>query len=81
MSSVSDPVAAKTIQTILKDLSKNLKKVESVRKTAEAGVELLNSQHAEVEGEGVLSVAAQSKLLKSYQQSIIDADKEEEEIR
>ena len=79
--SVSDPQAAKTIQNILKDLSKNLKKVESARKTAESGLETINSQHAEVESEGILTVAAQAKLQKCYQQAINDSDKEEEEIR
>ena len=45
MSSVTDPQAAKTIQAILKDLSKNLKKVESARKAAESGLDTINSQH------------------------------------
>jgi len=81
MASVADPQAAKTIQTILKDLGKTLKKVESARKTAEVGFEDINSQHADVESEGVLSVSAQGKLLKSYNQAIADADREEEELR
>ena len=81
MASVADPQAAKTIQTILKDLGKTLKKVESARKTAEVGFEEINSQHADVEAEGVLSVSAQGKLLKSYNQAISDADREEEELR
>ena len=81
MASVADPQAAKTIQTILKDLGKTLKKVESARKTAEVGFEEINSQHADVEAEGVLSVSAQGKLLKSYNQAIADADREEEELR
>ena len=81
MSSVTDPQAAKTIQAILKDLSKNLKKVESARKAAESGLDAINSQHAEIESEGVVTVSAQGKLSKSYLQAIADADKEEEELR
>ena len=81
MTSVADPQAAKTIQTILKDLGKSLKKVETARKTAEGGLESINSQHSDIESEGVLSVAAQGKLLKSYQQAITEADREEEELR
>jgi len=81
MATVTDPQAAKTIQTILKDLMKNMKKVESARKTAEVGLEQINSHHIEIKAEGLLSVASQSKLQKSYQQSIGDADREEEELR
>lgn len=81
MATVTDPQASKTIQTILKDLMKNMKKVESARKTAEAGLEQINSHHVEIKAEGQLSVASQSKLQKSYQQSISDADREEEELR
>lgn len=81
MATVTDPQAAKTIQTILKDLMKNMKKVESARKTAEAGLEQINSHHVEIKAEGQLSVASQIKLQKSYQQSISDADREEEELR
>jgi len=81
MATVTDPQAAKTIQTILKDLMKNMKKVESARKTAEASLEQINSHHVEIKAEGQLSVASQSKLQKSYQQSISDADREEEELR
>lgn len=81
MSVVADPQAAKTIQTILKDLSKNLKKVESARKASETGLETINNHHADIENEGVVVVAAQHKLQKQYQQGISDCEKEEEELR
>jgi len=81
MATVTDPQAAKTIQTILKDLMKNMKKVESTRKTVEIGLDQINSQHSEITSEGVLSVSNQAKLHKSYQQAMSDADKEEEELR
>jgi len=81
MSSVTDPQAAKTIQTILKDLGKNIKKIESARKASESGLEAINNIHSEVESEGVLSVSVQGKLQKCYQQSISEADKEEDELR
>lgn len=81
MATVTDPQAAKTIQTILKDMMKNMKKVESSRKTVEAGLEQINSQHSEIKAEGVLSVSNQAKLQKSYHQAMTEADKEEEELR
>ena len=71
----------KNIQTILKDLGKNLKKVETARKSAEIGLESIKSQHSDIESEGVLSVTSQGKLLKSYHQAISEADREEEEVR
>jgi len=81
MAAVSDPQAAKTIQLTLKELMKTLKKCEGSRKVSEAGLEIVNTQHKEVETEGVLTVANQGKLIKSYQQVVGEADKEEEELR
>eukprot|EP00092_Neocalanus_flemingeri_P001443 GFUD01001541.1.p1 GENE.GFUD01001541.1~~GFUD01001541.1.p1 ORF type:complete len:290 (+),score=110.65 GFUD01001541.1:1752-2621(+) len=81
MAAVSDPQAAKTIQLTLKELMKTLKKCEGGRKVSETGLEVVNTQHKEVETEGVLSVASQGKLLKSYQQAVGEAEKEEEELR
>jgi len=60
---------------------KTLKKCEGSRKVSEAGLEIVNTQHKEVETEGVLTVANQGKLIKSYQQVVGEADKEEEELR
>jgi len=81
MAAVSDPVAAKTIQLTLKELMKTLKKCDATRKISEAGLDIANAQHKEVETEGMLSVANQSKLMKTYQQVIGEAEKEEEELR
>ena len=81
MASVADPQAAKNIQTILKDLGKNLKKVETARKSAEIGLESIKSQHSDIESEGVLSVTSQGKLLKSYHQAISEADREDRMTR
>jgi len=81
MAAVSDPQAAKTIQLTLKELMKTLKKCEGSRKVSETGLEVVNTQHKEVESEGVLSVASQGKLMKSYQQAVGEAEKEEEELR
>jgi len=78
---VSDPQAAKTIQLTLKELMKTLKKCDAGRKVSEAGLDIVNSQHKEVEAEGLLSVANQGKLIKSYQQAVGEAEKEEEELR
>jgi len=78
---VSDPQAAKTIQLTLKELMKTLKKCDAGRKVSEAGLDIVNSQHKEVETEGILSVANQGKLVKSYQQAVGEAEKEEEELR
>jgi len=81
MSAVSDPQAAKTIQITLKELMKTLKKCDATRKISEAGLDIVNTQHKEVEAEGVLSVVNQGKLIKTYQQVISEAEKEEEELR
>lgn len=81
MAAVSDPQAAKTIQLTLKELMKTLKKCDAGRKVSEAGLDIVNSQHKEVEAEGLLSVANQGKLVKSYQQAVGEAEKEEEELR
>eukprot|EP00090_Calanus_glacialis_P037152 TRINITY_DN6371_c0_g1_i1.p1 TRINITY_DN6371_c0_g1~~TRINITY_DN6371_c0_g1_i1.p1 ORF type:complete len:290 (-),score=115.10 TRINITY_DN6371_c0_g1_i1:82-951(-) len=81
MAAVSDPQAAKTIQLTLKELMKTLKKCDAGRKVSEAGLDIVNSQHKEVETEGLLSVANQGKLVKSYQQAVGEAEKEEEELR
>lgn len=81
MAAVSDPQAAKTIQLTLKELMKTLKKCDAGRKVSEAGLDIVNSQHKEVEAEGLLSVANQGKLIKSYQQAVGEAEKEEEELR
>jgi len=81
MATVSDPQGAKAIQLTLKELMKTLKKCEASRKVSEAGLEVVNTQHKEVETEGILSVENQVKLLSSYQQSVGDAEKEEEELR
>jgi len=77
----ADPHAAKTIQLTLKELMKTLKKCDATRKISEAGLDIANAQHKEVETEGMLSVANQSKLMKTYQQVIGEAEKEEEELR
>ena len=81
MAAVSDPHAAKTIQLTLKELMKTLKKCDATRKISEAGLDIANAQHKEVETEGMLSVANQGKLMKTYQQVIGEAEKEEEELR
>merc|ERR1712025_1161224 len=81
MAAVSDPHAAKTIQLTLKELMKTLKKCDTTRKISEAGLDIANAQHKEVETEGMLSVANQGKLMKTYQQVIGEAEKEEEELR
>lgn len=81
MAAVSDPQAAKTIQLTLKELMKTLKKCDAGRKVSEAGLDIVNSQHKEVETDGLLSVASQGKLVKSYQQAVGEAEKEEEELR
>jgi len=81
MAAVSDPQAAKTIQLTLKELMKTLKKCDATRKLSEAGLDIVNAQHKEVESEGMLSVANQGKLMKTYQQVIGEAEKEEEELR
>lgn len=81
MSAVSDPQAAKTIQITLKELMKTLKKCDATRKISEAGLDIVNTQHKEVEAEGMLSVVNQGKLIKTYQQVISEAEKEEEELR
>jgi len=81
MAAVSDPHAAKTIQLTLKELMKTLKKCDATRKVSEAGLDIANAQHKEVETEGMLSVANQGKLMKTYQQVIGEAEKEEEELR
>jgi len=81
MAAVSDPQAAKTIQLTLKELMKTLKKCDATRKISEAGLDIVNAQHKEVESEGMLSVANQGKLMKTYQQVIGEAEKEEEELR
>lgn len=81
MAAVADPQAAKTIQLTLKELMKTLKKCDSARKVSEAGLDVVNAQHKEVEAEGLFSVASQGKLVKSYQQSIGESEKEEEELR
>jgi len=60
---------------------KTLKKCDASRKVSEAGLDIVNTQHKEVETEGVLSVASQGKLVKSYQLVIGEAEKEEEELR
>ena len=52
MAAVSDPQAAKTIQLTLKELMKTLKKCDGGRKVSEAGLDIVNSQHKEVEAEG-----------------------------
>ena len=39
------------------------------------------SYNREIEGEGLLNVANQAKLLKNYQQSVGDSEREEEELR
>lgn len=46
---VSDPQAAKTIQLTLKELMKTLKKCDATRKISEAGLDIVNAQHKEVE--------------------------------
>jgi len=76
-----DPQAARAIQGHLKELVKSLKKYDVCRKGSEGGMEAVNELHREIEGEGVVSVAAQAKLLKGYQQTVGDAEKEEEELR
>jgi len=81
MAGVSDPQVAKTIQVTLKDLMKCLKKCEASRKVSEAGLDIVNTYHKEIETEGTLTVSNQSKLVKSYQQSINEAEKEEEDLR
>jgi len=81
MSSVPDPQAAKNIQTNLKELQKTLKRYDGHRKVSDQGLEVVNSLHKEAETEGVLGVALQSKLIKSYSQTAGEAEKEEEELR
>lgn len=78
---VPDPQAARAIQGHLKELVKNLKKYDSCRKGSEGGLDAIREQHREIETEGVLSVPAQAKLLRSYQSSVGEAEKEEEELR
>jgi len=81
MATTSDPQTAKTIQTNLKELYKSLKRYEEHRKSSEGGLEEINSLHKKIESEEKLPPVNQQKLLKSYQQAVQDAEKEEEELR
>jgi len=76
-----DPQAARAIQGHLKELVKSLKKYDVCRKGSEGGLDAINELHREIEGEGLLNVANQAKLLKNYQQSVGDSEREEEELR
>ena len=62
MAVAADPQATKTIQLTLRDLTKQLKKVETTRKVSEVGLEAVNALHSEVEAEGVLSVTNQAGI-------------------
>jgi len=78
---MSDPQATKTIQNNLKELLKNIKKYDEYRKSTEPGLEAITSLQDRIESEEKLSAANQAKLLKVYQQTIQDYEKEEEELR
>ncbi|XP_023320209.1 SAGA-associated factor 29 [Eurytemora carolleeae] len=77
----SDPQAAKTIQNNLKELLKNIKKYDEHRRACEPGLEIINSLQDKIHSEEKISPANQIKLLKAYQQTIQDSEKEEEELR
>jgi len=77
----SDPQSAKTIQNNLKDLLRNLKRYDEYRRGLEPGLELINSVHERVEADEKITPANQNKLIKAYQQTIQDSEKEEEELR
>lgn len=81
MAAMPDPQAAKVIQGHLRDLVKSLKKYDGCRKSSELGIDSINDLHKEIEGEGMLSVAAQGKLLRNYQHTVGEAEKEEEDLR
>ena len=52
MAALSDRQAAKILQLTLKELMRTLKKCDAGRKVSEAGLDIANSQHKEVEAEG-----------------------------
>jgi len=81
MASVSDPQPAKSIQTNLKDLFKTLKRYEDNRKNSEVSLETISATHKKIQSEEKLTPGNQHKLLRSYQQAVQDAEKEEEELR
>jgi len=77
----SDPQAAKTIQNNLKELLRSVKRYEENRKASEEGLETINALHSRIRAEEKIAVANQAKLLKSYQQTIQDSEREEDELR
>lgn len=81
MASGSDPQAAKNIQSNLKDLFKTLKRCDENRKNSDITLASITSTHRKIESEEKLPVASQQKLLRSYQQAVQEAEKEEEELR
>ena len=68
MSSVSDPQAAKSIQTSLKDLMKSLRRYDDCRKSSLSSLETINATHRLAEAEEKLTPTSQNKLLKQYQE-------------
>jgi len=81
MATVSDPQAAKSIQANLKDLFKTLKRYEENRKSSENSLAIISTLHKKIESEEKVTPPNQHKLLRSYQQAVVDADKEEDELR
>jgi len=77
----SDPQAAKTIQNNLKELLKNIKRLDEYRKNTEQGMETINSLHERIHNDEKLTPNNQVKLLKAYQQTTQDCSQDEDELR